>query len=180
MSIEKVEEKVEKDPIPSGDTFNGTCVNRIGSVQLYYGTGMQALFGNAAGFGYILHLLDGTGTKDPHWAFYLVLCLMCQGAIYVNLYAIYRIRSTKMHIALWTNRLYLLEKTNGVKGGINMFSSLDYRALEQEKTTMANSFLTHFLKICIISWGVVALTAAYLFYEKQEIIKWMMFHLYSG
>ena len=180
MSIEKVEEKVEKDPIPSGDLFNGTCVNRIGSVQLYYGTGMQALLANGAGFGYILHLLDGTGGENPHWAFYLVLCLMCHGAIYVNRYAIYRIRATKKHIALWTNRLYLLEKTNGVAGGITMFSSLDYQVMEKEKTTFDSTFLTYVLKICIIAWVAVALTATYFFYEKQEIVKWIMSRLFSG
>lgn len=172
MSIEKVEEKVEKDPIPSGDIFNGICVNRIGSVQLYYGTGMQALFGNAAGFGYILHLLDGTGGEKPHWAFYLVLCVLSIGAVYSNGYAIYRIKSSKRHIDLWTRRLYLLEKTNGVEGGITMFSSLDFQALEQEVTFPNKTFLTSMLKTCIITWGVVA-AVAICFPFKEGIARWV-------
>ena len=166
------DEIVNKDPIPSGDSFNGMCVSRSTSVGLYFTRITQVLVGNAGGLTLIIGLLSTKDVRESLLYLFSIL-IITFWASDLNRFGFSLIKESSDHIKLWTRKLILMEKHNGVQGGIYMFSSLDYEALSASKEHSTLDYLRKVIKYCRIIWLLVGLLAYYHLYFHLETQGWI-------
>jgi hypothetical protein len=173
------DEIVKKEPIPNGDSFNGMCVSRSTSVGLYFTRITQVLVGNAGGLTYIISQLSNKDARES-WPFLLAAWLVSFWASDLNRFGLSLIEESSDHIKLWTRKLILMENKNGVQGGINMFSSLDYQALSDSKEHSTIDYLRKVVLYCRIIWWLVGTISLYLLLTHKEVQQWKTIFLYPS
>jgi len=113
-------------------------------------------------------------TTNPLWYLLLALIAGSIGIIWLHVFAIQVIEGSAARVDHWTDKLIALENTNGIEGGVKIFSSLEYETLKK-KPALSFIHLIWIMRACMVVWVVIGATALMMFLKSIGVEPWQKF-----
>ena len=144
----------EPKPISAGLAFSGICAVRNTEASLRWLGAQMGFYLNFPGYAAaIFRLLVATN----RWEF-LVISGGCLFVATANIFLLYAIIRDGRLFDFWTYALVDLERTNGIEGGVQIFTSQRFERLRSSRNRLQNRLVFAF-GTCIVLWVMIATIA---------------------
>lgn len=93
--------------------------------------------------------------------------------VIANLFLLQVLRRDSKHLDLWNDKLDELERTNGIEGGVEVFSSRRYRRLRNSRQRLQHR-LEFAMICCMVGWGFAVVAAGFMFFKfGGDLLSWI-------